>query len=227
MAHAILAGMDLMNKIKNAYESEAYYGRNLSIQDLFNTFYRVFNVSIGYENNYALEFGRALCVISIAQRFGVRLNAPSLTAPSQWDQEQNDRVMMGPFFNVDAHDTELIVRLIAGGYPLICGMPSGRTFTFVNGDEIYDGGEAPINHCVLLIGSGVVNYPGNPTKSNRNSRHTWPLNNHHQRGPRVCLGARGSWGDQAHGSSSHEGGGGDFYIWADQIDRVMGFHVGY
>ncbi|KAF7093345.1 hypothetical protein CFC21_095761 [Triticum aestivum] len=225
VAHAILSGMDLMYKIHTAYQSRAFVGRPLSMQDFFMKFSHFFKVSFGYERNPALEIDRALCVIYIAQQYGVRLSAPSLTTWFEWQQESNDKVMMGSFFHVPSNDTELIIRLIAGGYPLICGVPSGRTFKFTSADEIYDGGRVPTNHCVLLIGSGVFNYPGNPDAIPRHTLGTWPLNRDGRRGPRVCLGARGSWGSQVHGSSSQEGGGGDFYIWADQIDRVMGFHI--
>ncbi|KAF7045441.1 hypothetical protein CFC21_054546 [Triticum aestivum] len=227
VAHAIVTGMDLMTKIYKAYRFDFFYGRPLSLQDLFKTFNVLYNVSFGYEDNFDMELGRSYFIIDIAQRFGVRLSAPSLSTECQWNQVPEDRLKMGSFFHVPAHDTGLIVRLIAGGFPLICGMRCGRTFRFTTEGEIYDGGEVGTSHCVLLIGSGVLNYPGNParTKTNKYSRKTWPLNPNGKPGPRVCLGARGSWGDQAHGSSSQEGGGGDFYIWADQIDRVMGFHM--
>jgi hypothetical protein len=128
-----------------------------------------------------LRRDKEICVIHIAQQYSESLSAQFLTT-SKWNQVPRDRLITGHFFRVASHEIEFIVRLIASGYPLISGGPSGRTFSFVYGDEIYDADDqVRINHSVFLIGPGVLNYPSNPTSTNSHSLATWPLNPYGER----------------------------------------------
>jgi hypothetical protein len=140
---------------------------------------------------------------------------------------------MGDVFRVPPNQPELIVLLLASGYALLTGFPAGRVFQYTAAGEIYDVGEQQgpddANHFVVLIGSGVENYPGNPSETNRVSLASWPRNPSPQPpGPRLFLTGRNSWNHAAHPEGLRIGFGGDFHIWADQIDQerdLWGFYL--
>ncbi|KAM3310798.1 hypothetical protein ACQJBY_031466 [Aegilops geniculata] len=224
VVHAILAAMNFARKIKAAHEYAYFVGQPLSVRSVFAKFTELFQDVFGHEEGpaKALVLERERCIIHILQKYGVKYSAPSRT--KKVGAETQGVLKMGPVFRVSATDIELIIRLLAGGYPLFCGSNIGRRFHLTSGDEIYDAGEAAgdDNHCVLLIGSGVLNYPGNPipTDGNRHALSTWPPMNPstQAKGPRIHLRGRNSWNVTAHGKSSRDGLGGDFNFWADQIE---------
>lgn len=128
---------------------------------------------------------------------------------------------MSEVFRVPATNIMLIISLLAAGMPLVSGANVGRAFSFLSGDEIYDSGlnSNDDTHAVVLIGSGVTNYPGKPTVHNHHSMEIWPLNpSTNTRGPRIFLRARGVWGTDVHPQGCRDGHGGEFNFWTDQLE---------
>lgn len=196
--------MDIMRTIHEAYVYAAQPGTQFSDGDLFSTYMQIIQTAFGHESGLAehLSDQRIECIVYILQKYGVGYDTSSLEGGfTQIRRAPAFTQKIGKVFRIadraGVERIEHIVRLIAGGFPLIGLYPAGRAFDFVNGDEIYD---APpntgINHCVVLMGSGVEEYPGpgKQTEENLASRASWPSG----RGPRIYLRARGSWDDGAH-----------------------------
>ncbi|CAM0871663.1 unnamed protein product [Alopecurus aequalis] len=226
VAHAILAAMDLMRRIRGAIAGRMDI-HPLDMQDIFRKFMTLFNTSFSYEENvaYKLRDLRIECIFNIAQALGVGYETP-VFRPFGW--APSTRVLrMGEAFKVPAGNVQYIIRLIAGGHPLVAAVPTGRTFRYVAAGQIYDGCNLEANHAVALIGSGVAHWPGNPTVHNSAALRDWPLHpSTRKKGPRVFFRARGSYRVQAHPEYSRLAMGGDFDIWADDVKGVVwGFHL--
>lgn len=231
MAYAFLTAMDFMRRIHEALEFGAEPGQQLSDQDLFCKYIRIFMTVFGYEEGPEhLEYKRRECIVHIAQKEGVGYDTSPMEGTTSRDFRQRVdppvTLKMGKVFRIkngtDNRRLELIVRLIAGGFALIGDIPAGRTLDLVNGHEIYDAHDSVgSNHCVVLMGSGVEDYPSIPNAQNKSSRESWPGG----RGARIYLRARGTWDDNAHPQSSLDGRGGDFNIWADQVSDLWGFYL--
>uniref|UniRef100_A0A453H8P1 Uncharacterized protein n=3 Tax=Aegilops tauschii TaxID=37682 RepID=A0A453H8P1_AEGTS len=231
-ANAFLTAMDFKRRIREALLFQAQPGQQLSDQDLYIKYIRIFLTAFGYEEvpyKY-LEYKRRECIVHITQTEGVGYDtSPMAGTTSKSFRQRVDppvTLKMGKVFcikNGTHHKRlELIVRLIAGGFALIGDIPAGRTMDLVNGHEIYDVHHSvDPNHCVVLMGSGVEDYPSIPNARNQSSRTSWPAG----RGARIYLRARGTWDDHAHPQSSLVGRGGDFNIWADQVSDVWGFYL--
>lgn len=226
--HALIAGMDLKRRIYGALFG-LYVPQELDIRDLLMKFFWRFGEVLGHEKTRDLISHRIHCLMSIAQVEGVGYENASAMVPDVYPVAPLGRVLkVAACFFVTKDMVDRIVRLLAGGFPLVTAVPTGRCFRYVAAGQIYNAPSIPQNHAVLLIGFGTAPWPGDDfAQQNSAVTANWPTDpTTGDKRLRTFYRARGSSGDLQHPDYQLDGFGGDFDIWAEDIHEVLwGFNL--
>lgn len=222
-AHTVIEAMDLARRISGALH-KFNLTHPLDVLDLVRKYFAIYSEVLGQEITALLISNRLLTLFSIAQTQGVRFMMPPIQIP-QIPAATPYEIRIKSVFQVPKSEIDHAVHLVAGGYPLVTGVPTGRCFVYLTSGQIYDTPEGiDPTHAVLVIGFGVANWPGED-KSN-SALASWPQDMDGNRLPRVFYRCRNSWGDQSHANHALAGKGADFDVWADEVgDFLYGFHL--
>lgn len=183
----------------------------LNIVDLFEKYHPIFPDGVGYEIEEVDRNSRTPNLLRLAQLLGVKYVCPLGCVPTE-------RVLkLKSWFQLITSRTEvdMLVRLIASGFPLLVGMRTGRCFKMTANRELYRGPNKKKNHAVLLIGIEVnqIFLPDETTGRTMKVH-------------RVLFRARDSHGDDAHKCAELTGYGGDVYLLPEDLgSHVFGFHL--
>ncbi|XP_024315751.1 uncharacterized protein LOC100832377 isoform X2 [Brachypodium distachyon] len=137
VAHAILAALDMQRGVDSALFSEAETKQALNILDLFHKYSDVFGVPFSEEHESPhtehLALHRAACIFFLLQQYGVKYAAPkAATIPRRVLPQHHIALQVLDVFRISSLMLEHIVMLLANGFALVTGLPTGRAFTFTS-----------------------------------------------------------------------------------------------
>uniref|UniRef100_A0ACD5WPC2 Uncharacterized protein n=1 Tax=Avena sativa TaxID=4498 RepID=A0ACD5WPC2_AVESA len=206
-AQALLHGMDAKLKVHGALYGKILL-QQLNGSDLLAKYCEKVKSALGEEVDPAVRNARTPCLLQIAQSDGVEYIAPDGSLAT------GRKLRISSWFYLKTDEINLLIRLIASGFPLLTSMTTGRCFTMTNEGEIYMSPQLTPNHAIVLIGFWVrpIWLPGEDGSTKLVEK--------------VLFKARDSKGDRAHISGQQSGTGGDIYLLAEDLPKyAFGFHL--